>query len=63
MPSRLPFSCSRPTAVFGPTPFTPGMLSELSPVRALRSTTSSGGTPSRAITASRRTSTGPLALA
>ena len=50
-------------AVFGPTPFTPGMLSLLSPVRALRFTTSVGRTPSLASTPSSRISVGPLFLA
>ena len=32
-------------AVFSPTPGTPGMLSELSPIRAFRSTIFSGSKP------------------
>ena len=36
--SRLPYLCSSSMAVFSPTPGTPGILSEASPMSALRST-------------------------
>ena len=40
------------SADFGPRPGTPGMLSEVSPIRALRSMNSSGVTPHSCITSS-----------
>ncbi|MNP21292.1 hypothetical protein D3C76_1139040 [compost metagenome] len=43
--SNPPSPCSSACAVFSPTPGTPGMLSEESPIKARKSMISSGGTP------------------
>ena len=45
-------------AVLGPIPLTPGILSELSPISALRSTTFSGFTPNFSLTDSSSISKG-----
>ena len=50
--SSLPRLCSSASAVFSPTPGTPGMLSTLSPISARKSTICSGGTPNFARTPS-----------
>ena len=44
-PSRSPYLASRPFAVFSPTPFMPGILSELSPMSAFRSIMRAGLRP------------------
>ena len=44
-PSRSPNFCSRSAAVLSPIPGTPGMLSDVSPLRPMKSGTSSGGMP------------------
>ncbi len=43
--SSPPSPCSNACAVFSPTPGTPGMLSEESPIKARKSMISEGGTP------------------
>ncbi len=43
--SRLPYCCSSFRAVFSPTPGTPGMLSDLSPISPLRSISPAGSSP------------------
>ena len=50
--SRPPRPCSNACAVFSPTPGTPGMLSEESPISARKSIINSGGTPYFATTSS-----------
>ncbi|MNC08699.1 hypothetical protein D3C75_562960 [compost metagenome] len=52
--SSPPKPCSSACAVFSPTPGTPGMLSDESPINARKSMMSSGGTPYLV-----RTSSGP----
>ena len=44
-PSSVPYFSSSSVAVLGPTPATPGMLSELSPMRAFRSMMRMGSKP------------------
>ena len=43
--SRLPYLRSSSSAVFSPTPGTPGMLSEASPISAFKSTMRAGSKP------------------
>ena len=45
MPCKVLNFCSQAVAVLGPTPFNPGMLSELSPMSAKYSAICSGWTP------------------
>ena len=47
MSSMSSYVASKVDAVFSPTPLTPGMLSELSPTRPLKSTTCDGLIPHR----------------
>jgi hypothetical protein len=49
--SSEPCSASHFAAVFGPTPLMPGMLSEVSPIRARYSTICAGATPNFSFTA------------
>ena len=47
-PSKVPYLASKSLAVFSPTPATPGMLSEASPINDLRSIICDGARPSPA---------------
>ena len=50
--SNVPYSFMSFIADFGPTPDTPGILSEESPIKPNRSIILSGGTPQRSLTPS-----------
>ena len=50
--SKVPYSLMSFIADFGPTPNTPGILSDESPIKPNRSIIFSGGTPQRSLTPS-----------